>query len=448
MLCLFITTFTFLALSSAAAPTVRYECDPCLERADYTIRVILHGSTADPFWDQVGASMAQSFSNMGVDWDMDLYDDFDDDQMAADIANVAAGKDRPDALLVSIPSQAVANAVQQVVAANIPVLGINTGSAVGKDIGVLDFVASDDRAGGVLAAEAMVAAATTAGVTLQTNILFVNDETGNQGMALRLAGFSEKLSESSVTVQEIEVDGSASPSTIQSTLTNAFRQANCPPVLLSGARTLQPAIDAFAAAGCSAPLLMGAFDTNQAVFDAIGGDQLAFTIGQQQALQGSLTALLAALYATTGKSLASSVEAEGGAYLTGPVLITKDTLPTDSQQVCENDAFPVCPNTLVRILLPNQCLIPTRSSSDTQISFSVFFFLRPQMTPSRNVLARSGPKSRLVESRTVSSPIPFGIPSTPPRSRPLSTWAWSCSTNRLNPKKTKPRSMPKWPTKF
>ena len=32
--------------------------------------------------------MAQSFSDMGVDWDMDLYDDFDDDQMVADIANV------------------------------------------------------------------------------------------------------------------------------------------------------------------------------------------------------------------------------------------------------------------------------------------------------------------------------------------------------------------------
>ena len=62
-------------------------------------------------------------------------------------------------------------------------VAINTGSAVGKDIGVLDIVALDDRAGGVLAAEAMVAAA-TAGVTLQ-NELFVNDETGNGGMAYK-----------------------------------------------------------------------------------------------------------------------------------------------------------------------------------------------------------------------------------------------------------------------
>lgn len=95
--------------------------------------------------------------------------------------------------------------------------------------------------------------------------------------------------------------------------------------------------------GCTVPL--GAFDTSGIVFDAIGNDELAFTVGQQQALQGALAILLAALHATTGMSLASSANSEYDEYLLDPLLIIKATLPMDTEQVCEAAAFPICPNT-------------------------------------------------------------------------------------------------------
>lgn len=102
---------------------------------------------------------------------------------------------------------------------------------------------------------------------------------------------------------------------------------------------------AYEAAGCSidsAPL--GAFGTSHEVFAAVGNDDLSFAIGEQQALQGALAVHLAAVYASTGKSLARP---SSGAYLTGPHVVTKSTLPTDSLQVCEVAAWPVCPNEMV-----------------------------------------------------------------------------------------------------
>ena len=101
-------------------------------------------------------------------------------------------------------------------------------------------------------------------------------------------------------------------------------------------------------AGCSDDgntLLLGSCDTSKSVFDAIGSNKLSFTIDNQQYLQGALTTVLASLVATTGKSLAASAEEvdSGGAYISGPKVITKSTLPSDTRKECINDAFPVCP---------------------------------------------------------------------------------------------------------
>jgi ABC-type sugar transport system substrate-binding protein len=85
---------------------------------------------------------------------------------------------------------------------------------------------------------------------------------------------------------------------------------------------------------------LGAFDTSGIVFDAIGNDELAFTVGQQQALQGALGILLAALHAMTGMSLASSANSEYDEYLLGPLLITKATLPWIQNKFVRQLPFP------------------------------------------------------------------------------------------------------------
>ena len=55
-------------------PFVRLDCDPCIQRRDYTVRAIVHGGSNDLFWLQVQASMIQAANDMGVNFQMQLQD--------------------------------------------------------------------------------------------------------------------------------------------------------------------------------------------------------------------------------------------------------------------------------------------------------------------------------------------------------------------------------------
>ena len=67
--------------------------------------------------------------DMNIRLSVILYDEFDPNQMANDILNVVKLREseRPDALIVSIPSKVVESAIQQAVNAGIPVFGCNAG---------------------------------------------------------------------------------------------------------------------------------------------------------------------------------------------------------------------------------------------------------------------------------------------------------------------------------
>ena len=331
---------------AAVEPKIHYDCDPCLERSRYQVQAIVHGTKDDPLWQQVQAAAVQAAMDMNVQFDMKLNDKYDVSQMVKDINKVtttdaAAG---PDVLIVSIPSVEVQSAVMDVVNAGIPVVGLNAGSQMGTAVGVLDFVAPDDVAGGNLAGETMVLHGASSG-----KFLFVNDELGNIVNVERVTGFKSAFN-STVTVEEFVIESGISTSAMTSSIASKLNGCPYQGVLLSGPRTVQAAVSAYASAGCSiSNMPMGSFDTSNSVFVAIGNDQLTFTIDNQQYLQGALSTVLASLVATTGKSLASSAEAKGGAYLTGPKAVTKSTLPSDTVKSCMNEAFPVCPMNKVRI---------------------------------------------------------------------------------------------------
>ena len=87
---------------------------------------------------------------------------------------------------------------------------------------------------------------------------------------------------------------------------------------------------------------LGTFDTSKEAFDAIAVGKLQFAIGQQQALQGALSVMLASTFATTGKTVAPSSEVTNGVYLSGPNIVNLGNLPSDTLQSCQNEGFPVC----------------------------------------------------------------------------------------------------------
>lgn len=334
-----------LASPSGAQPLV-LQCDPCIERPNYYIRAIVHGTANGVFWRQVRAAALQAASDLRIHFDMHLYESFDVDQMANDILQAvqAPNQFRPDALIVTIPSEKVHQAVRTALE-YVPVFGLNSGYSKAESLGVLGFVAMDEYVAGVEAARQFIAFKQPD--TIET-ALFVNVEKGNDALDQRYQGFADTLqaeSDSTPQVEELVVVGT-NPSDMRNRLNETM--VGCPYdiVLLSSHILIEHATSAFAANGCSLSVhLLATFDTSSAVYDAIAVGKLQFAVSQQQHLQGAFSVVMAAIYLTTGKRLARSADSEFGVYFSGPVMITLRNLPSDSLQRCELDAFPVCPNT-------------------------------------------------------------------------------------------------------
>ena len=91
--------------------SVQFDCDPCLDRTNYKMQAVVHGTSDDPFWQQVQATMNQAAYEMGIDFSMSLYDQQDniDDRMASDLYALSTAN--LDALIVTIPTESVRHAV-------------------------------------------------------------------------------------------------------------------------------------------------------------------------------------------------------------------------------------------------------------------------------------------------------------------------------------------------
>ena len=115
-------------------------CDPCIDRSDVAVLVIYHGTGSDAFWKQVKSAAQTAESDLGINLDISLYGNFDPAQMAADITAVIDMATPPDALIVTVPNDAVHDAISTVVAAEIPTFGYNSGYDVAKGLGLAGFV--------------------------------------------------------------------------------------------------------------------------------------------------------------------------------------------------------------------------------------------------------------------------------------------------------------------
>ena len=321
-----------------ASADVSLQCNPCIDRPTYKIHAIVHGTKSSGFWQQVRKAAVQAASDMRVDFTMNLYDAFDDEIMARDIVQVLATEDPPDALIVSIPSEAVRKAVQKVAQEHV-VFGINSGYEVASSAGVLGFVSMDEYRGGVEAAKEFLARTTKNNITTAA---FVNIQAGNSAMQQRLEGFQDQLGDS-VTV-DIHVVDPFAPDGGATVLQEALKGCPYDVVLLGGSQVLEATTSAFYANGCvlSDEHLLATFDTDSNVFTAIALGKLSFAISQQQHLQGALSVVMASLYITTGKKLAPSSESPFDFYNSGPTIIDLRNLPPDTLQECEAEAFPVC----------------------------------------------------------------------------------------------------------
>ena len=149
-------------VARAAAPHRGFGCEPCVDREKFGVTMIVHGaSKTGGFWAPVLAAAEQAGRDMGITMQIRTLSKggTSDEQnaemtgMIRDISNLPVWE-QPQALVVTLPSPEVNEAIAELMEkTEIPVFGLNSGyKAANNELGLLSFVAMDERLGGVEAA--------------------------------------------------------------------------------------------------------------------------------------------------------------------------------------------------------------------------------------------------------------------------------------------------------
>jgi len=283
------------------------------ERAKIVIEVVTHGQAKDPFWSVAKNGVDQAAKDMGVTANYSAPDTFDMVKMGQLIDAAVAKK--PAGLVVSVPdADALGPHIKAAVAAGIPVITMNSGSDVYKDLGALIHVGQTEYEAGVGGGERMAAAGAKNG-------LCILHEQGNAALELRCKGFTDGMAGSGGKVTVLAVDAINDPTGAEQKIAAALSaDTTIDSILALGPTAAQPAIKAIDSVGKTGTIKIATFDLSADILKAIDAGTVLFAIDQQQYLQGYLPVVYLTLYHLYGL-----MPGGGGVVLTGPGFVTKDT---------------------------------------------------------------------------------------------------------------------------
>src|SRR3989442_542604 len=129
------------------------------------LAVVTHGQGSDPFWSVVKNGVTQAGKDMGASVTYDAPPTFDMVAMSQLIDAQVAKK--PDGLIVSIPdASALSKSITSAVSAGIPVVSMNSGSDVYKQLGILTHIGQTEELAGMTGGEQMCAAGVRNGLVV------------------------------------------------------------------------------------------------------------------------------------------------------------------------------------------------------------------------------------------------------------------------------------------
>ena len=298
--------------SGAAAAGAKGPDGALVKRADIKIEIVTHGQAQDGFWGVVRNGVKAGAADMGVTANYSAPGAESDMPAMSALIDAAVAK-KPTGLVVSIPNpDALSPAIKKAVAAGIPVVSMNSGSDVFKDLGILAHVGQTEFQAGLGAGERFKAA----GVK---NAVCFNQEVGNQALTLRCNGFFQGMGLAEGT-GKVLTGKISDPAGMQASIAAALQaDATIDGILTLGPSVAAPALAAVAAAG--KPIHLATFDLSADVLTAIKDGKMDFAIDQQQFLQGYLPIVILTNYAET-RNLPTG---DGtGLIMTGPGFVTKD----------------------------------------------------------------------------------------------------------------------------
>jgi simple sugar transport system substrate-binding protein len=298
--------------SGGAAAGAKGPDGALVKRADIKIEIVTHGQAQDGFWGVVRNGVKAGAADMGVTANYSAPGAESDMPAMSALIDAAVAK-KPTGLVVSIPNpDALSPAIKKAVAAGIPVVSMNSGSDVFKDLGILAHVGQTEFQAGLGAGERFKAA----GVK---NAVCFNQEVGNQALTLRCNGFFQGIGLAEGT-GKVLTGKISDPAGMQASIAAALQaDATIDGILTLGPSVAAPALAAVAAAG--KPIHLATFDLSADVLTAIKDGKMDFAIDQQQFLQGYLPIVILTNYAET-RNLPTG---DGtGLIMTGPGFVTKD----------------------------------------------------------------------------------------------------------------------------
>jgi len=278
---------------------------------DFRFVVVTHGQASDPFWSVAANGVEAAGEDMGVTVEYQAPGTFDMVEMAQLIDAAVASE--PDGLVVSLPdADALGPSIEAAVAADIPVITMNSGSDVFADLGVLVHVGQTEFEAGLIAGERFA----EEGVQ---NPICLNQEVGNAALDLRCDGFFEGLG---VEGEVIAVDLDDPTSTTETVAGALQNNPDIDGILTLGPTGAAPTIAALRDAGTLGEIAFATFDLSPEVLEAIDAGDMLFAIDQAQYLQGYLPIVFLTKYLETGALPLGSVNR---VVLTGPQIVTAET---------------------------------------------------------------------------------------------------------------------------
>jgi simple sugar transport system substrate-binding protein len=267
---------------------------------------ITHAQAVDAFWSVVKNGVDDAAKLMGVEVQYQAPQTFDMVLMAQLIDAAVATK--PDGLVVSIPdADALGDSIRAAVAAGIPVVSMDSGLDVSRELGALLHMGIDEYPSGFAAGEKMKALGKRSGAC-------VNMEVGNVALDQRCQGFADALDGNSqviaTAIDPVEIKAGVAGYLLQHPEIDA--------VLTAGAIAFDPTLAAIEEAGLADQIALGSFDLSPSMLEAIDQGRAVFGIDAQQYLTGYYPVIFLTIYDRYGMIPVSDV-------LTGPLFVTKDT---------------------------------------------------------------------------------------------------------------------------
>jgi simple sugar transport system substrate-binding protein len=297
-------------VSDAPRASVRPAPKRATEGDGVRIAIVTHGQAASDFWAIVKNGSDAAARQMGVTTTYRSPDVYSVARMRQLIDEAIAT--RPDGLVVSIPTAALAGAIKRAIRAGIPVVSINSGSDVFRRLGVLAHVGQQEEPAGEAAGRRMAAA----GVR---HALCINHELGNAGPDARCRGFARAIRAAGGTSKVVPVE-IRDAALAQRQIAAAVRDGAVDGVLTLSNDGAEAVVEALRTTPRANRITFGTFDLSPEVLRAVLVGRIAFAVDQQAYLQGYLPVVLLAQLARYGL-----FAAQDEVLPTGPHFVTQAT---------------------------------------------------------------------------------------------------------------------------